>query len=380
MKIEKKGEYLLFLRKYINTSRRMKVAILGSGNGACAMAFEWARAGHDIYMYDFPQFDRQIKAINAAGGIYSEGEMEGFQTIKYAGHDLELCLKDAPLIFAVGPAYSTEPFGKACAPYAVAGQIYVVCPSSCLGSIIFKNALGLKIDDNSIIVSDYATLPYAVRIIEDGKIAVYNRLDAGVLLATIPSTKNDMIYDMLKPVNVCLEKAKNIFQNCLQNANPMLHPCITTLNAARIESPADFFFYEEGVTPGVGRLLKAIDDERIALGAALGLEIENDPHISIRQGYLLEENYDSAYATAPGFIGIKAQTQLDYRYYNEDAGYGLVLWIDMADKLGVEIPTIRAMLQIVSAIMGRDYKAEKARTMDTLGLGEYTIGELCEIL
>lgn len=62
------------------------------------------------------------------------------------------------------------------------------------------------------------------------------------------------------------------------------------------------------------------------------------------------------------------------------AGYGLVLWIDMADKLGVEIPTIRAMLQIVSAIMGRDYKAEKARIMDTLGLGEYTIEELCENL
>ena len=32
---------------------KMKVAILGSGNGALAMAFEWARAGHDIYMYDF---------------------------------------------------------------------------------------------------------------------------------------------------------------------------------------------------------------------------------------------------------------------------------------------------------------------------------------
>ena len=66
MKIEKKGEYLLFLRKYINTSRRMKVAILGSGNGACAMAFEWARAGHDIYMYDFPQFSKSIDAIAAA--------------------------------------------------------------------------------------------------------------------------------------------------------------------------------------------------------------------------------------------------------------------------------------------------------------------------
>ena len=358
----------------------MKVAILGSGNGACAMAFEWARAGHDIYMFDFPQFDRQIKAINAAGGIYAEGEMEGFQKITYAGHDIETVLRDAPLIFAVGPAYATEPFGKACAPYAKAGQIFVVCPSSCMGAVIFKNALGRKIDDYSITVSDTSTLPYAVRIIADGKIAVYNRLKAAYMLATLPSEKNDMVYDLLKPVHDGLEKAKNIFQTCLQNSNPVLHPCITTLNAARIEGPNDFFFYEEGVTPGVGRLMKTIDDERIAIGAALGLVIEDDPNLGVRQGYMTEANYDTGYSKAPGFIGIKAQTQLDYRYYNEDAGFGLVLWLDLADRLGLAVPNMRAMLQIVSSIMGRDYKAEKARTLDTLGLSGYSIEELCKIL
>lgn len=189
-----------------------------------------------------------------------------------------------------------------------------------------------------------------------------------------------MVYNLLKPVHDGIEKAKNIFQTCLQNANPVLHPCITTLNAARIEGPNDFFFYEEGVTPGVGRLLKAIDDERIAIGAALGLVIEDDPHLGVRQGYMTEENYDTAYATAPGFTGIKAQTQLDYRYYNEDCGFGLVLWTDMADKLGLEVPNMRAMLQIVSSIMGRDYKAEKARTLDTLGLDGYSVEELIKML
>ncbi len=358
----------------------MKVAILGSGNGALAMGFEWARAGHDVYMFDFPQFDRQIKAINAAGGIYSEGEMEGFQPVKYAGHDIEVCLKDAPLIFAVGPAYSTEPFGKACAPYAKEGQIYVVCPSSCMGAILFKNALGLDIEDNSIIVSDTSTLPYAVRIVADGKVAVYNRLKGGCKLATLPSSKNDMVYDLLKPVNIGTEKAVNIFQTCLQNGNPVLHPCITTLNAARIEGPEDFFFYEQGVTPGVGRLMKAIDDERIALGAALGLTIESDPEIGVREGYMTEANYDTGFSKAPGFKGILAQTQLDYRYYNEDAGFGLVLWLDIADRIGMEVPNMRAMLQIVSSIMGRDYKAEKARTLDTLGLGGYTMEHLLKIL
>ena len=256
----------------------------------------------------------------------------------------------------------------------------MVCPSSCMGAIIFKNALGLAIEDNSIIVSDTSTLPYAVRIIADGKIAVYNRLGGGCKLATLPCSKNDMVYDMVQPVNDCLEKAQNIFETCLQNANPMLHPCITTLNAARIEGPNDFFFYEEGVTPGVGRLLKAIDEERIALGAAIGLVIEDDPHISIRQGYMTIENYDTGYSTAPGFTGILAQTQLDYRYYNEDAGFGLVLWVDLADRLGLEVPNIRAMLQIVSSIMGRDYKAEKSHTLATLGLDGYTMEHLLKIL
>ena len=135
----------------------MKVAILGSGNGALAEAFEWSRAGHDIYMFDFPQFDKQVAAITKAGGIYSEGMMEGFQPVKYAGHDIELVLKGADLVFAVGPAYATEPFGKACAPYAEKGQIFVVCPSSCMGAILFKNALGLSVEDHSVIVGSSRT-------------------------------------------------------------------------------------------------------------------------------------------------------------------------------------------------------------------------------
>ena len=95
----------------------MKVAVLGAGNGGHAAAFDCAKAGHDVYIYDFPQFSKNVEAISAAGGIYSEGKMEGFQKIAYAGTDLKTVLEGAKLIFVVGPSYSTEPFGKACAPY-----------------------------------------------------------------------------------------------------------------------------------------------------------------------------------------------------------------------------------------------------------------------
>lgn len=355
----------------------MKIAVLGSGNGAHAVAFEWARAGHDVYMFDFDMFPKPIAAINAAGGITSEGEMEGFQKLAYAGHDIGKVVTDADLIFAVGPAYSTEPFGKACAPYVKDGQIYIICPSSCMGAVTFKRALGLALDDNRVTISETSTLPYAVRIVGDAHIAVYNRLPGGIWLATLPSCENDRIHAMLSPIYPGLAKAKTVLQTSLQNSNPMLHPTITTLNAARIEQThGDFFFYEEGVTPAVGNVLEAIDKERIAIAAALGLEVLSDPVLGVLQGYMTEANYVSGYNYAPGFKGIRAQSQLDYRYYNEDAGYGLVFWIDLASRVNVPVPNMKAMLQLVSTIMQRDYAGEGARTLEKIGLGDCSLEDL----
>ncbi|MDW5299574.1 MAG: NAD/NADP octopine/nopaline dehydrogenase family protein [Sedimentibacter sp.] len=359
----------------------MKVAVLGSGNGAHAVAFEWGRAGHDIYMFDFEEFPKAIAAINKAGGIYSEGEMEGFQKIEYAGSDISKVVKYADLIFAVGPAYSTEPFGKACKPYVKPGQKYVICPSSCCGSIVFKNALGIDIKDESVIIAETSTLPYAVRIIGDAKIAVYNRLKGGYSVAALPAKYTKEIFDILVRVFDKINMAENVLKTTLANANPVIHPAVSLLNAALIErTHGDFLFYEEGVTTSVGRLIKAVDDERIAIGKQLGVTVVPDPELGMQQGYQAEATYDIGYSKAPGFLGIKAQPTLNYRYFNEDAGFGLVFLIDLAKQIGVKTPVMDSVLKIVSIVMERDYKAEKARTMEKLGLEKYSLEELKEIL
>lgn len=359
----------------------MKVAILGSGNGAHAVAFEWGQAGHDIYMFDFEQFPKNIGAIQNAGGIYSEGEMEGFQKVAYAGHDISKVVPDADLIFAVGPAYSTEQFGLACKPYVKTGQRYVICPSSCCGSIVFKNALGLDIKDESVIVSETSTLPYAVRITGNAKISVYNRLKGGYFIAALPAKYTKEIYDILVKVfdKACI--AENVLKTTLQNANPVIHPAISLMNAALIErTNGNFLFYEEGVTASVGRVIEAVDKERIALGAKLGIKVIADPILGMEQGYQEEPTYDIGYSKAPGFRGIIAQPSLDYRYFNEDAGYGLVFLTDLGEHIGVETPTMNAVLKLVSVAMGKDYKAEKARTMEKLKLDKYNLEELKQIL
>ncbi|MGD9145095.1 MAG: NAD/NADP octopine/nopaline dehydrogenase family protein [Anaerolineae bacterium] len=359
----------------------MNIAVLGSGNGGCAVAFDCAQHGHQVNLFDFETFPDNIGEVNDAGGIHAEGELEGFAPIHYAGHDIEKALSEAELIIAVGPAYSTLPFAKACRPHLRKGQMVLICPGSCAGSLEFKIGAGLALDESDIIVAETSTLPYAVRMVGPARIKVFLKLKDGLFVAAIPANDIGRVLDALAGVYPALGPAKNVLQTSLQNGNPVIHPVISLLNAALIERTAgDFYFYEEGVTPAVGRLLKAIDQERIAIGRRLGIEVIPEPEIGQRQGYMKERTYDRGYAEAPGFRGIKAPTSLNYRYIQEDVGYGLVFLQKLGEQIGLETPNIASVIQVASTLMGRDYLAEAPRTMETLGLSKYSVDGLRQVL
>ncbi len=166
----------------------------------------------------------------------------------------------------------------------------------------------------------------------------------------------------------------------MQNGNPVIHPTITLMNVALIErTKGDFDFYHEGVTPAVGRLIEAVDRERIAIGKKLGVDVIPDPELGVIQGYMTEPTYDNGFITAPGFQGVKAQSSLDYRYFNEDVGYGLVFLQKLGEQVGVATPVMSAVITLVSLLMNRDYLGEARRTMETLGLSKHNAKEL-EIL
>jgi opine dehydrogenase len=359
----------------------MKIAVLGSGNGGCAVAFDCAAHGHQVTLFDFEQFPASIQAVQKNGGIHCEGELEGFQAVAYAGHEIEKTLDGADIIYAVGPAYSTRPFAEACKPHLKQGQIVIVCPSSCGGAIEFKNGAGLDLRDDNIIIAETSTLPYAVRLLEPGKIRIFNNLNGGLFLAAVPAKNTTTVLEQVRDVYPAMSAAKNILQTSLQNGNPVIHPTITLLNVALIErTQGDFDFYHEGVTPAVGRLVKGVDRERIAIGKKLGIEILPDPELGVIQGYMTEATYDVGFNTAPGFAGVKAQPSLDYRYFNEDVGYGLVFLQKLGEQVGVDTPIMSAVITLVSLLMNRDYVGEARRTMESLRLSGHGAKELEELL
>jgi opine dehydrogenase len=358
----------------------MRISVLGAGAGGTATAFDCASHGHEVRLFDFSDFPGNIDAVARQGGIHAEGDISGFAEVVSAGHDLDEALQGADLIFAVGPAYSTEPFGRALAGRLRAGQTVVVTPSSCGGALAFKQAAGLTLEDDSVRVAETSTLHYAVRLAEPGRVRVFLKLKAGNLLAALPGRHTRDILHMIADVYPGMEPAGNVIQTSLQNANPVIHPAVTLANAARIEGTGgDFLFYEEGVTDSVGRLIEAVDRERIAIGAQMGIEVHPDPEMGMRQGYMLEANYGTGYRKAPGFLGIGAQPQLDHRYLHEDVGYGLVFMTRLARQVGVATPAMDAIIRLASILMNRDYEGEALRTPETLGIGRLSAKELAQL-
>ncbi len=358
----------------------MRISVLGAGAGGTAIAFDCASHGHQIRLFDFPQFGENIAAVAKQQGIHAEGDIAGFGDVAYAGHDIDVALEGAELIYVVGPAYSTTPFGEAVAGKLTAGQTVVVSPSSCGGALAFKRAAGIAVDDDSIRVAETSTLHYAVRLSAPGFIRVFLKLKAGNLIAALPGRHTQDILAMVADVYPGMEAGKNVMQTSLQNANPIIHPAVTLANAARIEGTGgDFLFYEEGVSDSTGRLIEALDKERIAIGAAMDIEVLADPVMGMRQGYMLADNYGEAYRSAPGFQGIGAQPQLDHRYLNEDVGYGLVFMSELGKQVGVETPGIDAMIRLTSILMAHDYAGEALRTPDSLGIGSLGAAELGEL-
>ncbi|HYN29839.1 MAG TPA: NAD/NADP octopine/nopaline dehydrogenase family protein [Dermatophilaceae bacterium] len=359
----------------------MKVAILGSGNGGCAAAFDWAQHGHEVRLWNLPNHAHHLHGVmDADGRLTAMGVLEGEVQLHYVGTDPDRALAGAELVLIVGPAYATDAIAEAVAPHLDPQQRIVVMPTSCVGSVVVKKALGVDLRSPDWVVGETSTLPYAVRLTGPSELTVFHKLHDGHFVAGLPRSSGPELAELLCQVYPGTTAATSVWQTTLQNGNPVIHPAVTLLNAGLLErTDGGFLFYEEGVTPGVGRLIEGVDHERLALGHNLGVDVLSEPVLGHRQGYMTQENYSTGYSKAPGFKGIGAQGLLDHRYLNEDVGYGLVFLSDLGRRVGVPTPTIDAVIQIASVVRAVDFRAEAPRTLASLGLADYDLVDLLSL-
>jgi opine dehydrogenase len=344
--------------------REKRVAIIGAGNGGHAAAFELTQKGFLVHLCDINE--RVIEEIRNLGGIHATGRLEGFAKIPLVTTDLKEAVEGADAILPMVPRYAHRSLAHNLASCLRKDQHILLCPGSTLGEIEFAKVL--RENGRNQPVSTVATLPYACRLKEPGKVSI-SLVTKALLFASFPGKETEKEARFFSELFPTIMKVSNGLEAGLNNGNPVTHPVPTLLNAARIERGESFLFYREGVTPSVARVNQKLDEERMALCHALGFRTISLTERLFLTGYT-NKIYNTpleAYHGSEAFASIMAPKSLHDRYIFEDIPYGLVTFVSLGERLNVPTPTMRLIVDLAIEVIGVDFWKE-GMTLAQLGL------------
>jgi opine dehydrogenase len=352
------------------TSAIEHIAILGAGPGGIAGAAALARRGFDVSLFN--RSPERIAPLVQAGGVQIEGDLgEEFVPIPTITTDMAEAVAGRELVMCFTPANGQRPMAELVAPHLDAGTVFVLASGSA-GSLevaqIFAR-FGIDVADD-ILLGETLTLPQSARVTEPGRVRI--RLPSNVRLAAFPARNNERLYAALDGV-IRFRPSPNVLDTGINNVNFLIHPAPMLLNYAAVERSDGFLsIMNEGMTPGVLRCMDALDAEKMALAAALGLE-----PISIDDLYRETGSGPQVYRHAGEPFGLR--DRIWPRYIDEDTPFGTVMLSSLGQQLGVPTPVCDAVNRLLSVLEERDFAAE-GRTVETLGLEGMAAEEIAQFL
>ena len=228
-------------------------------------------------------------------------------------------------------------------------------------------------------LAEVDTAPYVCRKIEPATTVVWGvvpRMGLGVL----PSQKTDYVLNLLSPLFPGIEPHPDAMACGLSSINPVVHPAGVLMNAGRVEySRGDFYFYEEGVTPSVAKVISHVDLERREIGNVLGYKLTPVNDALHQAGFGPKGDLWATINGSRMLTALRAPGTLQNRWLTEDIPFGLATWSMIGNQFGVETPLMRSFVDIGSIVMGFD-GWEKARTPADLGIGEMDQEQLMNYL
>ncbi|MFH1445703.1 MAG: NAD/NADP octopine/nopaline dehydrogenase family protein [Nanoarchaeota archaeon] len=346
-----------------------RYAILGLGNGGHAFASHLTLAGKNVSVYD--RNPEKIAAVRELGGIYVEGEIEGFAPIERLSCDLDETISDADIIMVVTTADAHYDMAKKMSPYLRDDQIVVLNPGRTGGVFEFEKALG----KTKPIIAETSSLIYVCRSHEPGNVRI-SKVKNNIILASRRREDSYIVSDALSDVYPQI-KVGGIFECSFSNIGAVFHPTVLLSNRDRLEEGFDF--YREGVTRDVEMRIEAVDRERVDVAKALGVDVLPIKDwltfsYGIRNGVPLRIMIDRN----PAYKNLPAPRTLNVRYITEDVPTGLVPISEFGKLLDVKTPTIDVLIAEASEVMKIDFR-KTGRTLEKMGFNnnglEYMLSE-----
>lgn len=373
------------------SGKDISIAVLAAGNAGCSLASNMTLEGFDVSLAELPAFKKNIEFPMKKGGIEVTGELNtGFAEINKITMDIPDAIQGKDLIFITSPAFGHEPFTRECIPALEDGQVLIYI--AYYGALRMAKLLKEEGLDKDVTVAELMSFFYACdrvgtkgaffmeRYQDDAKVLI-KREKEGLPVAAFPATKTSKVLNKLRKLIPSLASATNVLETSLNNVNPISHPAGVMLNAGWIEhTTGGFSFYLEGQTPAVKKVAAAMDEEKMALAAALGFpKVSNKEwsskmyarYIDPKTGNTHQEKYYKNIHDAP--------TSLKHRYLTEDVIYGLVPDSYIAQVAGVDMPTFNAIIHFSNLVNETNYW-EEGMTLEKIGLTGMNVKEMLKFV
>ena len=351
-----------------------RVTVLGASNTGFSIAANLALAGHEVLLWEHPDFAAALAPIESSLTITLEGRARtGPGRLAAVTTDPAQALAWSDVLLCSVPSYAHAAFTAALLPHLRSGHLLALLPGN-LGSLAVARALR-QANITGVMVVESDTAPYVCRKSGPDRAVIWGAVPS-LGLGAYPASETDAARDVLDQYFPGAVTYPNVLAAGLSALNPIVHPAGVLLNAGRIErSRGEFWFYEEGVTPSVVAAIEALDQERLAIAAAYGLELAPVAAGFHQAGFGPKGDLWSVINGSRMLTSLRAPGAVDTRWVTEDVPYGLVTWAALAAVAGVPTPMLDAIVTLSSAVLGQDFR-QSGRSLADLALDQKSVPEI----
>jgi opine dehydrogenase len=348
----------------------MRVCILGAGSIAFGMAAALAEGGHRPVLWS--PSGRSTAELAKGEPLVATGAVEASAPL----HVASICadaVGGADAVVVALPGYGHKAVMEDAAPHLASGQPVIVSSHASFGALYLSRLLAARGVSLPIVV--WGTTVVTGRK-QSGTHVHVATVRQKVDLATVPQGRVEAGHALCTALfGDRFVQRDGLLAIALSNLNPQNHLGIALCNVTRMERGEDWG-QGENVTPSVGRLIEALDAERLAIAEALGLPVRTvREHFSLSFHVPMGTVSEMNQAMHAAGRGGKGPTTLETRYVLEDVPFGLV----PTQALGrlVDRPALlhEAGTRIFSALYGRDLSLDND-LLPEIGLGDLSIGQL----
>ena len=337
-----------------------RYAVIGAGNGGCALAAELALLGRDIVLYEHLEFEERLRPLRALGGIGVESRVghfcggigTHFAPLPLLATDPSV-VADRDIIAVVVPGQHHDRVIDALLPHLRPGQLVLLAPGGVGGTLLWAERLH-RVGFSDILLAQTADLSYAGHRSSDAKVVVSDK-KRRILVGVFPQCRHAEAMARLGTDFPELALAANALDAGLQGPGMLVHPLPMLMNAVRIDRDHPFTYDAYDITPSVARAVCALDRERMALVAALGGQAKPiEAILGDFYGVSGIDFYDTV-RKVPAYQGSAAPADFSHRYIAEEVPTQIVPTCGIARVLGVPTPMMEATVALASAVAGEAF-------------------------